>query len=436
MFFNLRKISIIGLILSSICFSAFAVEVDDAFDGRREDPDMDALRRWVRTKRMITVKEIGGDLSLSGEVRTEMQATSERKQDQGSSDWARQRGKNNPQTVADLLYPVVAYDIEVNLMLDYRSDRTWASIKLEFDNDMGQTSGRVDKISLERAYIGGRVVNGDTFTFDMEIGRRALINIYESRVEFGSLFDGVLFKLNKSFVNIGMFYFNGAVFLINDLYSHFGYVGEIGALDIKNTGLFAKYSFIWWRKSYSTNSESQLRHRQNLRYNYGNSQAMIGYLWNPANWKVTRLYLGGLYNHLANSHVNEPVLFDGKKENLAFFAGISIGAVKKMYDWALDVNYQWVEAQAVPDYDCAGIKRGNAGRVGLYTTYINGLGSPTSRANAVGSCNFKGWHLEFLYAITSNLTLFQSLEYSDNIDKNLGPRFKYGQYEAELIYAF
>ena len=171
---------------------------------------------------------------------------------------------------------------------------------------------------------------------------------------------------------------------------------------------------------------------------------MLGYLWNPANWKVTRLYFGGLLNHLANSHVGtnntekllDPILFNGKKKNLALFAGLSIGAVKKMYDWALDMNYQWVQAQAVPDYDSAGIKRGNAARVGLYTKNLGGTGIATSKTDAVGSGNFKGWHMEFLYAITSNLTLFQSLEYSDNIDKNFGPRFKYGQYEAELIYAF
>ena len=42
-----------------------------------EADDMDALRRWIRDKRLVTVKEIGGDLSISGEVRTEFQDTSE-----------------------------------------------------------------------------------------------------------------------------------------------------------------------------------------------------------------------------------------------------------------------------------------------------------------------------------------------------------------------
>ena len=43
----------------------------------RDAQDMDALKRWIMDKRFITMKEIGGDLSLSGEVRTEFQAASE-----------------------------------------------------------------------------------------------------------------------------------------------------------------------------------------------------------------------------------------------------------------------------------------------------------------------------------------------------------------------
>src|SRR5690349_21829462 len=52
---------------------------DVQFDEKRspDADDMEALRRWIRDKRMVTVKEIGGDLSISGDVRTEFQDTSE-----------------------------------------------------------------------------------------------------------------------------------------------------------------------------------------------------------------------------------------------------------------------------------------------------------------------------------------------------------------------
>ncbi|MBU6384297.1 MAG: hypothetical protein KGR16_08315, partial [Verrucomicrobia bacterium] len=155
---------------------------DVQFDEKR-DPDVDdmeALRRWIRDKRFITVKEIGGDLSLSGEVRTEFQDTNEVKAG------IRQRGKGAATTK-----PQYAWDVEVNLMVDYRTDRTWAAIKLEFDDDMGTSSGTVNRIRLEKAYLGGRIIPGDTFTFDAELGRRYLFNVFDSKLEFSSLFDGV-----------------------------------------------------------------------------------------------------------------------------------------------------------------------------------------------------------------------------------------------------
>src|SRR5579872_5683986 len=76
--------------------------------------DMEALRRWLDDKRMITVKELGGDLSLSGEVRAEFQNLQEKV---GSKEV---RGVGKP-------FPGQVWDVEVNLILDYRTDYTWAT---------------------------------------------------------------------------------------------------------------------------------------------------------------------------------------------------------------------------------------------------------------------------------------------------------------------
>ena len=40
--------------------------------------DTEALRDWLDTQRQITIKELSGKLSISGEVRAEMQSTSEK----------------------------------------------------------------------------------------------------------------------------------------------------------------------------------------------------------------------------------------------------------------------------------------------------------------------------------------------------------------------
>ena len=59
-----------------------AQAADVQFEEKREENDMEALRRWLQDKRFVSLKEIGGDLSISGEVRTEAQYTNETKKAQ------------------------------------------------------------------------------------------------------------------------------------------------------------------------------------------------------------------------------------------------------------------------------------------------------------------------------------------------------------------
>ncbi len=393
---------------------------DVQFDEKRDPSvdDMEALSRWIRDKRLVTLKEIGGDLSISGEVRTEFQDISEVK------DGLRQRGEGSP-----LDKPQYVWDLEVNLMIDYRTDRTWAAIKLEFDNDMGQRSGTVNKIRLEKGYLGGRFVAGDTLTFDAELGRRYLFNVFESRVEFASLFDGCLFRLNKAWPSLGDYFFNTGALLVDDKTNHYAFIADMGGLRIANIGLNMRYTIIDWYKPYANELT-------NLRYKYLVSQFLTFYQFYPE-WigkKFVKVYAAGVCNHLAE----RLVITRDERQNWAWYAGVSIGLVKKAYDWAVDANYQWVQAQAVPEFDCSGIGRGNAAGVGFYTLNIDGNPSSgaTTVATAVGGGNYHGFEIEGLYAFTDNLTVQQNFKYSTTLNKQIGPNLRYKQYEVEFIYAF
>ena len=119
----------------------------------------DVLREWVNTKRQITVKELGGALSITGEVHGEMQTFNEKK------NGIRQRGPGGQLGIAEYVY-----DAEVSMLFDYRADRTWSAVKIKYDNDAGTISGRTDAIKLDRAYLGARLRDADTFTVDLEIG--------------------------------------------------------------------------------------------------------------------------------------------------------------------------------------------------------------------------------------------------------------------------
>lgn len=387
-----------------------------AADAGRNELDMEAYKKWIREKRMVTIKEIGGDLSISGEVRVEYQKDNEIK------NGIKQRGQNSTTHRADN-----SFDVEVNLMFDYHQERTWAAVRLEFDNDMGIFSGTTDHLSLERAYLGGRIVDGDTFSFDAELGRRLFSDIFDSKIEFDTTYDGAVLKFNKAYEAIGAFYLNLGVYLVNDFFNHYGEVAELGCLQIADTGFYIKYSFVNWKKHFSN-------FITNERFNFANSQVIFGYQGTTFD-KYTKVYIAGLINHLAE-HLT---LVDKKyprRYNLGAYIGVSYGRILKGGDWAINVCFEYVMPQAVPDFDSSGIGRGNAERVGLYTLNIDGTGPPTTSKDAVGNENFKGFTFDLLYSITDNLTLYQNFKISNNQTYKVGPSLSFKRYEMEFIYAF
>ncbi|MCB1107557.1 MAG: hypothetical protein KDK76_05635 [Chlamydiia bacterium] len=382
-----------------------------------DQKDIEALREWIKTKRQVTVKERGGALSLSGEVRAELQSTNEKK------NGIKQRGSGGEAKHT----ATRAWDVEVNLMLNYRTDRTWATIKIEFDNNAGTESGTFGKISMERAFLGGRIVNGDTYTMDLEIGRRLLGYTFDSKIEFGSFMDGILYKYDQSFDVTGDFYFHGGPFVVDETLDHFGYVGELGLLNVGRTGLYTKLSAIYWDTKHMHNKN------RNNAYRFLPLQWIWGYKFTPESLnKVVTAYGAALYNPRAHG----TLVSNGKRQAWAWYAGFSIGELRKQWDWSFDINYQWVQFQAVPDFDGSGIGRGNASGRGLYTRSSKGKGAPNGVGQGVGAGNFKGFAAEFLYLLTNNITVYQAWRQSVNETSSIKPTFSYKQYEIELIYGF
>lgn len=425
---------------SLICSAIMALNLplmaaDVQFNEKQKENDMEALRRWLNDKRMITLRELGGDLSISGEVRVEFQDINQR------NNGIQQMGQNGATGK-----PSLAWDVEVNLMLDYRTDYTWSAIKLEFDNDMGTRSATMNHLRLEKAYLGGRFIAGDTFTWDGEIGRRYFSNVYDSKIEFGSFFDGALFRLSKAFPSIGDFYFNPGAFLVDDKTNHYGCVGEIGALRIANTGLGIKYSVIDWKKHFASTAKDR-------RYDYVVQQLTMLYQFTP-NWignRLIKFYAAGLNNFIADPLVLPVSYPEGEipkksppgiptenfgKQNWAWYVGVVVGQLKKAGDFAIEVDYQWVQPQAYPEFDNNGIGRGNAAKAGFTSTESDGGGTYTIVSNATGPGNYKGFEVDMLYAFTNNLSVEEIFKYSNTLNDRIGPNIKYRSFECEFIYAF
>lgn len=388
----------------------------DARGGNLEDRDIQAIREFINTKRQVTVKEKGGSLSISGEVRTEMQINYE------TRNGVKQRGAGSPFGV-----PHEVYDVEVNLMIDYRTDRTWAATKLEFDNDAGVFNGTLNRLKLERAYFGVRFLQGDSVVMDTELGRRRINSFVDTKVQGNSFFDGILLRYDQAFEEIGKVYIHAGPYVVDERRNQYGYLGEIGFLDIANTGLYTKYLLIDWD---TKNFKNEILRN---RFDFLISQVTLGYRFIPKSLnKIVQLYVAGLYNHAAR----KLALTDGKRANFGGYIGFSIGELKKRGDWAMDANYQVIGAQAIPDFDAAGIGLGNAAGSGFYTVNLNGSGGPNTRTTAGGDTNFRGYNITFEYMLSNTLILFQSWAQSHSLDNNIGPTRRFMTYEMEFNYAF
>jgi len=421
---RMRRFGCLSLLLALSSYGMLSANTIDNDDDTRSI-DINALQEWMNTKRQVTIKEIGGNLSLSGEVRTELQSYGE------CRDGVKQRGSGSAPIGPDgTVLPANVYDVEVNIMLDYRIDRGWASIKLEFDNDAGTFNGTLNKLKLEKAYFGARCVDTDSTTFDIELGRRRLGNIFDSNLQFASFMDGVLFRYDVGIDNWGDVYAHLGAFVIDERVNQYGYVGELGFLNIASSGFYSKYSLIDWdTKNYPDRLD-------NLRFQFLVSQLIVGYKCFPA-WfnRPIKGYIAGLYNHKAQAHS----ITANKKANFGGYLGVSFGEIRKKGDWAFDINYQVLAAQAVPDFDSTGIGLGNAVNSGLYTTVANAKGSkaiPTTRKTAAGNGNYRGFVATFDYLLTNNLTFQQQWQQAITLDKDIGPFRRFKLYEIEFIYLF
>jgi len=377
--------------------------------------NLEALKEWIATKRALTIDERGGALSISADIHVEYIALSEQK------NGVKYLGSQS-------LHPLIAsdqFDIEFNFLLDYRTDMTWASSKLEYDNNMGIYGGTFDGLTLERAFFGFRLSETDVSTTDLEFGRRFLSYTFDSQIQFGALMDGILLLYNRTTELYGDFYLYAAPFVVSEIFSHISFVVETGLLNIYNTGFYAKYSLIDWA------THDYEDERVNYAYNYLNSQFLLGYRFqNPFFDAVSVAYAAFLFNALAKPFE----ILDNRLDNLAGYIGISMGEIRKKNDWSLDFNVQFVQPQAIPFMDFSGIGIENPDNIGLYTLFANGQGAATIRETAVANSNYWGFKLSFLYALQDTITLSQSFSFTRPL-MEMHNKFDFQKYKLELIYA-
>jgi len=428
------------LATSSELSSSSAVQDGEDFNRELNERDWDALREFIITKRTIDLQEKACNLTISGDVRTEWRHLTEK---------AYGRNLRGPHAVDPYNHLPISrndFDIECNLRFDYVCGRAWAVAHLQFDNPAGvidngvgcpadpdgyHGSGRTDNLNLKRCYWGYNVYTDSCTRLDIEIGRRRLYDVFDSELEFLSQFDGILAKLNFTWEGVADLYWKSAVFLVDERVNHMAYVTELGALDIMDSGIDLKYSFIHWNK-YGIN---RCFADNPFGFKFQISQVIFKYHLDPDLLdEPAELFAGFLINHNRHktyftdvTHLSpeeyKKLVDRTKNQNLGFYLGFLVGDVVKEGDWSFEAQYQYVQANAIPDNDVSGIGRGNV----LGESYT---------ASSRGNTNFKGFRFEGLYALTDNLSLDSIIEWSTAIKKNIGGPHNYSKFELEAIYAF
>lgn len=378
------------------------------------------------------------------------------------------------------------FDIDLNLYFEFRTPCCWAVSHIEFDNDGGVRgsrkicglnnckkpkaccapcgqatppadgtaldccnrvnynpcdvidcqapvgSGDFEAIALRKAFFGYNICTKGSTRLDLEVGRRRLFDVFDSRIQFLSQFDGMTLRYVTQ-VGDTDFYWNLAGFVVNEHINHLACATEFGFLNIRDTGLDLKYSIIDWYKP----GDNECCLEKSDGWRFINSQVTAGYRFNRDYFPVrVKLYGAVLYNHAARARFYT----DDKKHPWGGYAGILIGEVVEQGDWSIDMNVQYVSAQAVADADVSGMGRGNIRNETLTMAAALRHFTPEERKyatqNARGNANYKGFKIEGLYALTDYLSIDAQYIHSEAANARIGGRHSYNKFKIEGIFAF
>lgn len=441
-----------------------AQQEDEGYSTEKEakQRDFEALQEYIKGKRAISVKDKGGNMTISGDIRGEYYYMHAKTQGKDQRGWSTRKLYPNSavnkivRPISKKAYqnlgwlPKAAYrkgrddlkppigtaelDVEANLFFEYIAERGWGTIQLQFSNPAGIVetdrkalindsrkalygSGKLNNIVLRKCFGGYNIWEEGTSRFDLEIGRRRLYDVFDSEIQFGSYFDGLTAKLSNSFEGVTDLSVKAAAFVIDYTVNHWGYVGEVGFLNIVDTGVDLKYSLINWDR-HMANRWGQ---RHPLGGRYTNSQFTAAYNVSPDLISLkTRLYGAFLINHSAKaSHWTHHL-----KANKAFYLGFQVGEAVRKGEYAVGLTYQWVQAQAVSERDISGLCRDNPRGISFLTRRCGGF------------ANYKGWRLETLYALTDNWTLNAHFDRVREENRHIGGEHKSYELYLAAIFAF
>ncbi|GAB4226393.1 MAG: hypothetical protein Tsb0021_02330 [Chlamydiales bacterium] len=400
-------------------------ELQSAEKRTQRNRDYEAVQEFINSKRTIPLRDKASNFKISGTVRMNVILRNEYK------DGIAQRGRNA--LINGIPRGFWDFDSELNIKTSYTCGKTYAKTRVQFYNPMGieesitsckqdpqglKGSGRCNNICLREAYMGYKWLKTECNEVDFEWGRRRLYQYFDSRIQFNERIDGFVATWKRHVSEKSDVYIRSAIFIVDYRVNHPGYVTEIGIFNFYESQIDLKYSWIMWNKF----GENICGTRNPIATFFNNSQWTAAYNFDIKALEQRAKFYGAF---LINWDAMPLPEVNGSKQNIGWYAGFVTGdeGLNKAGEWAFDMNYQYVEAQAVSDRDARGTKRGNV-RGETFTAFRR------------GNANYKGWHFEGVYNITKAFAVDVTYEFTHQIEKRLGGTHSYRKFEADFILAF
>ncbi len=382
------------------------------------DRDHEALAQFVNSKRTITLSEKDDFMDINGDIRVEHISKTERIVPPVGEKYKKTRHLEN---------------VKLNLGIGYKADGVKAYAKLFFANSAGINpnihsneaddvnglfgSGTADRLCLKEAWIEKELYEYCGYNARLFLGRIGLDKKFESAVQFGARFNGFLFEVDKKFEPSWKVYAKIGSFVVDQRVNHFAHVAEIGALDIMEYKVDLIYNFITWNEC--SRNRAGTHHPEGFRFR--NSQIYAAYNIPHVYYGFDGKFYGAfVYNHAARRNTLTP----NSSQNKAGYVGFTASQGRKEGNLTMKVEYQAVQAQAIPDADANGIGNGNF----QGHTFTDGSG--------LGEGNYHGFKVSSVYYILDCLVLESSYNQTKELKKSLGGKHDYRKFASELIFQF
>lgn len=403
--------------------------------------DFEAVQEFVNSKRTLNLDEKEPCIVISGNTKFNIVSRTE------TQDGKKLRGIIRPDGT---VIPYNDYSVELNLKFKYKSDRTWAQSRLQFENPAGISpfgktcktdpqglhgSGECDDICLREAFFGYHLLKDHPkkYYFDIVVGRKRLYQEFDSRIEYNERLDGILFHFGKKLKPDWEIYNKTAFTVVDPRANNFAYVTEFGTFDFFETKLDLKLSFIDW-KTFAHRNRCGVTNP--LGFNFRIFHTYAAFNFNPRlTWcNRAKIYSNFMVN-LAAKPIRDlktmkglpkfPKVKGDTKQNIGFCFGFLMGddEMQKVGDFALDMNYQYVQVQSVSDFDARGIGRGN-------------INKETFTVDGRGKTNYHGFLIEAVWAVSKCVSLDLAYQTSRQILRTIGGKHTFTKLELDVIYQF